>query len=82
MSAHIETRLVWQEVQADYQNEADGYSVTYEPEVLLWHPRYGTALGKCLRMSDGEVITVSAAHGFTYTHFALFDTPRDAGAVQ
>lgn len=79
--AHIETRLVWQEVQTDYVNKGTGISVADEPEVLLWHPRWGTAIGKCM-IYAGEAFTVGGGHGFTYTHFAEFETPRDAGAVK
>lgn len=74
MARHIETRLIWEEVST-YKNEGDGVSVAHEPEVLLWHPKYGYQLGRCFAFA-GEVITVSAAHGFIYTHFARLENPE------
>ena len=76
MRSHIEGRLIWQPV-SEYQNTGTGVTVSDEPEVLLWHSRFGTALGKVLRWSDGEVITIGGGTGFTYTHFALLDTPDE-----
>lgn len=78
MSKSFESRLVWEQVST-YQNRGDGLSAANEPQVLLWHPNFGLQLGRCFRCTEGEVITVSASHGFTYTYFAEIDTPTEIG---
>jgi hypothetical protein len=78
MGKTFESRLVWEQVST-YQNRGDGLSVANEPRVLLWHPDFGVQLGRCFRWGDGDVITVSVAHGFTYTYFAEIDTPTEIG---
>ena len=72
----IKTFINWRPI-AEYKNTGNTMRIDGEPEVMLWHPRYGTSFGKCLRWSDGEVITVGGGHGFSYTHFAEFNTPTD-----
>ena len=80
MNEHIETRLVWFPVET-YKNKSDSGFIAMEPEVLLWHPRHGTVLGRVMRFADEVINVASGYHGFNFSHYAQFETPRDAGAV-
>ena len=71
--------LDWKSIKEHPQNAEAFAQMKDRPEYLLWHPRYGFAIGTVWHWADGECVgRAPGFHNVSFPFFAEINGPDEA----